>query len=95
MGALGPGAAVNFGHLSIRFLSSGNEIRLWGDSSKTRRRILSSSEEMGRIEVRNLGSCVKALKVGSLVQAFFHGLRPQARFTRITPRLQMSLRAAS
>lgn len=68
-------------------------IRLWGSHSKTRRKIMLSSGEMGKMELRKLASDRKARKVESSVEAFFHGLRPQVKFTKMTPRLQTSFGA--
>jgi hypothetical protein len=83
--------AVKAEQLRIICLISGM-VALWaGLKSKMRLRIASSSREIGRIVLRNLGSFMKARKVLSSEEARFQGLRPQVRFTRMTPRLQMSL----
>lgn len=56
-----------------------------GSNSKMRVRMQLSSSEMGRIELKKVGSLMKALKVESSEQALFHGFRPQVKFTRMTP----------
>lgn len=86
---------VNLGQLMINSRSSWRLILLCGSHSKIRRKIMLSSTEMGKIELKNLGSWMNALNVESSGEAFFHGLRPQVKFTRITPRLQTSLGAAA
>lgn len=48
---------------------------------------------MGKMVLRKLRSRVKALKVLSSRHARFHGLRPQVRFTKITPSDQTSFGA--
>lgn len=73
--------------------SSGIVALLAGLNSKTLLRMASSSREMGRMDLRNLGSLEKARKVLSSKEARFHGLRPQVRLTRMTPKLQTSLGA--
>jgi hypothetical protein len=85
--------AVNLGHRIIRSRSSGIVARRAGLNSKTRLRMLSSSGETGRMDRRNLGSFMYARNVLSSKEARFHGLRPQVRFTRMTPRLHTSLGA--
>jgi hypothetical protein len=77
----------------IKSRSSGMVIRLAGLNSKMRRIMESSSGEMGRMDLRNFGSFMYALKVLSSKEARFHGLRPQVKLTRMTPRLHMSLGA--
>jgi hypothetical protein len=67
--------------------------RLAGLNSKMRLRIASSSKEMGRMLLRNLGSFMNARKVLSSKEARFQGLRPHVRLTRMTPRLQTSFGA--
>jgi hypothetical protein len=79
----------------MRSRSSTREIRFVGSHSKMRLKITLSSGEMGKIELRNVGSFKKARKVESSDEAFFHGLRPQVRLTKMTPRLQTSLGAAA
>jgi hypothetical protein len=79
----------------MRSRSSKREIRFEGSHSKMRLRITLSSREMGRIELRNVGSFKKARKVESSGEAFFQGLRPQVKLTKMTPRLQTSLGAAA
>jgi hypothetical protein len=64
-----------------------------GLNSNILRSSASSSKEMGRMDRRNLGSFMKARKVLSSKEARFQGLRPHVRFTKMTPRLQMSLGA--
>jgi hypothetical protein len=54
-----------------------------------------NSAETGKIELKNLGSFRNARNVESSGEAFFQGLRPQVKFTRMTPRLQTSLGAAA
>jgi hypothetical protein len=75
--------------------SSGRVILLWGSHSKIRRNMTFNSGEICKMELRNLGSFKNARKVESSGEAFFHGLRPQVRLTRMTPRLQTSLGAAA
>jgi hypothetical protein len=60
-----------------------------------RLKIMFSSGEIGKIELRNFGSFKKARNVESSGEAFFQGLRPQVRLTKITPRLQTSFGAAA
>ena len=86
---------VNRGQLRINARSSGRVILLCGSHSKIRLKIMFSSGEMGKIELRNLGSFKKARNVESSGEAFFQGLRPQVRLTKMTPRLQTSLGAAA
>lgn len=52
-----------------------------------------SSSDTGRMVLRNSGDRVKARYVESSKEACFHGLRPQVKLTRMTPRLQTSLGA--
>ena len=85
--------AVNLGQRMIKSRSSGMVILLTGLNSKMRLMMESSSGEMGRMVLRNLGSFMYARKVLSSKEARFHGLRPQVRFTRMTPRLHTSLGA--
>jgi hypothetical protein len=85
--------AVNPEQRMIISRISGMVALLAGLNSKILRRRASSSREMGRMERRNLGSFMNARKVLSSNEARFHGLRPQVRLTRMTPRLQMSLGA--
>lgn len=85
--------AVKAEHLRIICLISGMVALLAGLKSKMRLRMASSSKEMGRMVLKNLGSFMKARKVLSSEEARFQGLRPQVRLTRMTPRLQMSLSA--
>lgn len=84
---------VNRGHARMSSLSSERPIRFWGSHSKMRRKMSVSSGASGRIEPRKLGSFRNARKVESSGDAFFHGLRPQVKFTRMTPRLHTSLGA--
>jgi hypothetical protein len=86
---------VNRGQLRIKARSSGRVILLCGSHSKIRLKIIFSSGEMGKMELRNFGSFRNARKVESSGEAFFHGLRPQVRLTRMTPRLQTSFGAAA
>lgn len=60
-----------------------------------RRKIRFRSNEMGKMVLKNLGSFRNARKVESSDEAFFQGLRPQVKFTRMTPRLHTSLGAAA
>jgi len=53
----------------------------------------SSSADKGKMVLRKDGSFKKARKVESSGEAFFQGLRPQVRFTRMTPKLQISFGA--
>jgi beta-phosphoglucomutase-like phosphatase (HAD superfamily) len=85
--------AVKAEQLRTICLISGIVALLAGLKSKMRLRMASSSREMGRMVLRNLGSFIKARKVLSSEEARFQGLRPQVRLTKITPRLQMSLGA--
>lgn len=78
-------------HLRIRSRSSGIFILLRGSFSKMRLRMKSSSGDNGSIELKNLGLFRYARKVESSMDARFHGLRPQVRFTRMIPRLHTSL----
>ena len=84
------GRRVNRGHRTIRPLNSSIPILLSGTHSKILRRIISSSGERGKMELRNRGFFKYALKVASSIDARFHGLRPQVKFTRITPSAHMS-----
>ena len=86
---------VNMGQLMIISRSSWSEILLRGSHSKMRRKIKFNSAEMGKIELKNLGSLRNARNVESSGEAFFHGLRPHVRFTRMTPRLHTSLGAVA
>jgi len=85
--------AVKLEQRKIISRSSGIVARFAGLKSKTLRRMASSSMEIGRMLLRNLGSFMKARKVLSSNDARFHGLRPHVKLTRITPRLQTSLGA--
>ena len=76
---------VNLGHLKINSLNPEMVILLAGLYSKIRLRMESSSADKGRMDLRNFGSFMYARKVVSSKDARFHGLRPQVRFTRITP----------
>jgi hypothetical protein len=55
--------------------------------------MLFSSGDTGKIVLKNDESFKKARKVESSGDAFFHGFRPQVRFTRMTPKLHTSLGA--
>lgn len=79
--------------LLIRCLSSPMVILFSGFRSKIRQRILFKSSDKGKMVFKNSESLVNALYVESSTEACFHGLRPQVRLTRITPRDQMSLGA--
>ena len=87
------GVLVNTGQSMMRWRSSSKEILLVGSSSKTIPRISLSSSDNGRIDLRKERSSMKALKVDSFGEADFHGLRPQVRLTKITPRDQISFGA--
>lgn len=77
----------------IRRLSSPMEIRCSGLRSKIFPRISFRSSDNGSIAFKKSRSRVNALYVESSHEACFHGLRPQVRLTRITPRDQISLGA--
>jgi hypothetical protein len=72
---------------------SGMVARFAGLNSNILRRITSSSSEIGRMDLRNLGSFMNARKVLSSKEARFQGLRPQVRLTSMTPKLHTSLGA--
>jgi hypothetical protein len=84
---------VNRGQRYIRSRKVAREILLVGSNSKTRLRMPFSSSEMGRMLFRKLRSLTYARKVESSREARFHGLRPQVRFTKMTPSDQTSLGA--
>lgn len=86
---------VSRGQAMIRSFSSWRQIRLRGSHSNTRRKMPFSSGEMGRMVLRKFESLRNARKVESSGEAFFHGFRPQVRFTKITPRLHTSLGAVA
>lgn len=86
-------ARVNCRHARISWTSCGSVILLAGLGVKIFLRMLFKSSVMGSIDFKNDGSRKYARYVESEQQASFHGFRPQVRFTRITPRLQMSLGA--
>lgn len=79
--------------LTIRCLSSPMVILFSGFLSKIRHRISFRSSDNGKMVFKNSESLENALYVESSTDACFHGLRPQVRLTRITPRDQMSLGA--
>jgi hypothetical protein len=78
---------------SMRAFSSPMVIRFSGLRSKIIPRMLLSSSDNGKMVFKKFGFLVKALYVESCVEASFHGLRPQVRLTRITPKDQMSFGA--
>lgn len=84
---------VNLGHRIIKSRSSGRVILFVGSRSKILLRMASSSDDSGKMDLRKFGSFRYARNVESSGDALFHGLRPQVRLTRITPRLQTSLGA--
>ena len=84
---------VNVGQRTTSSRSSAILILLRGSHSKMRLRIASSSPDSGRIEPRNSGFFKYARNVGSSMEAFFQGFRPQVRFTRMMPRLHTSFGA--
>ena len=92
-GAAGAERVVNVGQRTTSSRSSARLILLFGSHSKMRLRIASKSPESGRIEPRNSGFFKYARNVGSSMEAFFQGFRPQVRFTRMMPRLQTSFGA--
>lgn len=89
----GTAGTVNLGQ-AIMLLRSSDRVIL---SSGLRVNILPkmsfSSFDKGRIVFKKSWLLVKARYVESSKEACFHGLRPQVRFTRMTPRLQTSLGA--
>src|ERR1700712_240387 len=64
-----------------------------GFRSKIMPRISFSSSDKGKMDCRKFRFLVNARYVESSVDACFHGLRPHARLTRITPRDHMSFGA--
>ena len=84
---------VNVGQRTTSSRSSAILILLLGSHSKMRLRIALSSPDSGRIEPRNSGFFKYARNVGSSMEAFFQGFRPQVRFTRMMPRLHTSFGA--
>ena len=84
---------VNREHAWMQFLSSGNVIRSSGLRVKIRPKMSFSSSDNGKMVLRKSGLLVNARYVESSNEACFHGLRPQVRLTRTTPRLQISLGA--
>ena len=84
---------VKAGQRMIMFLSSGIVILFAGSHSKMRLSMQSSSSVRGKIDLRNFEFRKKAVKVASSMEAFFHGLRPQVRLIKITPRDHTSLGA--
>ena len=87
------GASVNLVQLKILALSSGRVMRCSGLGVKIRLKMSLSSSERGKMVLRKPWLRVKARYVESSWDACFHGLRPQVRLTRTTPRLQTSLGA--
>lgn len=76
----------------MRGRNSGSVIlSLQSTSSILVRRELSSGDIGSTVGRKPLGSRKYARKVGSCMDADFHGLRPVARFKRIIPNDQMSL----
>ena len=92
MVAMGAGT-VKRSHARIRSLSSASEMRWSGLRVKMLPRMSFNSSVKGRMVFRNSGDRVYARYVESSIEACFHGLRPQVRFTRITPRLHTSFGA--
>jgi len=84
---------VNLSQERMSSLNSGRVIRFEGSGSKIRLSMAFNSEERGRIDLRKVLSRRKARKVESSQQARFHGLRPQVRLTRMTPKDQTSFGA--
>ncbi len=81
---------INLEHLIMRSLSFEILILVFGSHSKTRFRMKLSSDDNGKLELRKFGFLRYALKVESLIEARFHGFRPQVRFTSMIPRLHTS-----
>ena len=89
------GCEPSCGHRMMQSRRASRPMRRLGSMSKMRWRIQFSPWEMGRMDWRKLESRRKARKVASSAEARFHGLRPQIRLTRMTPRDQTSLGADS
>jgi hypothetical protein len=87
------GGAEKLEHWRIRSLSWPIVILSSGLRAKIIPRMSFNSSDKGRMSFKKFGFLVKALYVESSADACFHGLRPQVRLTRITPRDQMSLGA--
>lgn len=85
--------AVNRGQVRMASINSGMVILMAGSRVKILPKMSFSSSDTGRISFKNSGLRANARYVESSKEACFHGLRPQVRFTRITPRLQTSLGA--
>lgn len=94
-GTTGAVTAVKFWQNKISLLSSPKVILLSGLTSKILSKIWLNESDKGRMLLRNLRSFIYARYVESSQLAFFHGLRPQVRFTKMTPRDQTSLGAHS
>ena len=77
----------------MRCRSSGSLILLVASSSKIVLSISFNSFDIGRVLLMELRSFRYALKRGSPREARCHGFLAQVKFTRITPRLQISLGA--
>lgn len=77
----------------MRFLSSLTVILFSGLLSKIIPSMLFNSSDNGKMVFRKFGSFLKARYVESSSEACFHGLRPQVRLTRMTPRDQTSFGA--
>ena len=90
---VGIAGTVNLGQAMMLLRSSGRVILSSGLRANILPKMSFSSFDKGRIVFRKSGLLVKARYVESSKEACFHGLRPQVRFTKITPRLQTSLGA--
>lgn len=84
---------VKRGHVRIASINSGMVILRAGSRVKILTRMSFSSSDTGRMVFRNSGLRRYARYVESSKEACFHGLRPQVRFTKITPSDQTSLGA--
>jgi hypothetical protein len=87
------GGQANCRQWRMRSFRSRMEMRSSGLRSKIIPRISFSSSDNGKMVFKKSWFRVKALYVESSVEACFHGLRPQVRLTKITPRDQISLGA--
>ncbi len=83
----------NLEHLAMQSLSSPMVILVSGVGSNILPRMSFNSSDNGKMVFKKLRFLVKARYVESSREAAFHGLRPQVRLTRMTPRDQMSLGA--
>lgn len=92
-GCAGGAWHVKRGQVRMASINSGMVILMSGLGVKILTKMSFSSSDTGRMVLRNSGSLRYARYVESSGEACFHGLRPQVRFTKITPSDQTSLGA--